>query len=163
MAVDEEWGISKNGSMPWPKNAEDLKRFKDFTLNGVVIMGRLTWIDPKMPSPLKDRVNVLVTSKSPNLYPGADIYIAGDLIKNIKKIHSEHEKKNIWVIGGSNLINQIFDLIDVFYITRIHGKFNCDKKLDIDKIKQNMQVYRSAPSSDNTCYFQVWMRNPPIS
>ena len=163
MAVDEEWGISKNGSMPWPKNTEDLKRFKDLTLNGVVIMGRLTWIDPKMPSPLKDRVNVLVTSKSPNLYPGADIYISGDLIKNIQKILSEYEKKNIWIIGGANLINQIFDLIDVFYITRINGKFNCDKKLDIDKIKQNMQVYRSTPSSDNTCYFQVWMKNPPSS
>ena len=57
MAVDEEWGFSKNGSMPWPKNIEDLKHFKEMTLNGVVIMGRLTWEDPKMPTPLKNRIN----------------------------------------------------------------------------------------------------------
>ena len=62
MAVDDEGGISKNGSMPWPKNIEDLKRFKESTINNVVIMGRLTWVDPNMPTPLKNRINVLVLS-----------------------------------------------------------------------------------------------------
>ena len=115
MAVDEEGGISKNGSMPWPKNTEDLRRFKELTLNNVVIIGKLTWIDPQMPTPLKDRINVLVTSKSPSLYPGADKYISGDLKENIKKIISEYKKQRIWLIGGPNLINQLFDLIDNFF------------------------------------------------
>ncbi len=159
MAVDEEWGFSKNGSMPWPKNIEDLKHFKEMTLNGVVIMGRLTWEDPKMPTPLKNRINVLVTSKSPNLFPGADRYISGNLITNIQNLISEYEKKNIWIIGGSNLIEQAFDIIDVFFITRIRGTFNCDKKLNMDKINKNMNIYKSNPSIDNTCYFQVWKKN----
>ena len=159
MAVDDEGGISKNGSMPWPKNTEDLKHFKNTTFNGIVIMGRLTWIDPQMPTPLKDRINILVTSKSPSLYPGADRYISGDLVSNINKIISEYEKKKIWLIGGVNLINQVFHLIDTFFITHIRGKFNCDKKLDLDKIKNNMKVFRSKPSLDNSCVFRVWMRN----
>ena len=62
MAVDDEGGISKNGSMPWPKNLNDLKWFKNNTLNNIVIMGRFTWVDPFMPSPLKNRINVLVTN-----------------------------------------------------------------------------------------------------
>ena len=159
MAVDDEGGISKNGSMPWPKNTEDLKHFKNKTLNGIVIMGRLTWTDPQMPTPLKDRINILVTSKSPSHYPGADRYISGDLVSNIKKIISEYEKNKIWLIGGVNLINQVFDLIDTFFITHIRGKFNCDKKLDLDKIKNNMKVFRSKPSLDNSCVFRVWMKN----
>ena len=53
MAIDDEGGISRNGSMPWPKNSEDLKQFKNLTVNNVVIMGKLTWIDPYMPTPLK--------------------------------------------------------------------------------------------------------------
>ena len=158
MAVDDQGGVSKNGSMPWPKNKEDLKNFKKTTLNGVVIMGRLTWIDPNMPTPLKDRINVLVTSKSPNLYPGADKYVSGDLINNINKICLEYEKLTKWVIGGPNIINQLFSLIDVFHLTHIYGTFNCDKKLDIEKIRQNMKMYRSAPSRDNTCQFQVWIK-----
>ena len=96
MAVDDEGGVSKNGSMPWPKNIEDLENFKRKTSNNVVIMGRLTWIDPKMPSPLKDRINVLVTSKSPTLYPGADKYISKDLINNVQNIILEYEK--IWFL-----------------------------------------------------------------
>ena len=90
MAVDEEWGFSKNGTMPWPKNTEDLQHFKTTTKNNVVVMGRLTWDDPFMPTPLKNRINILVTSKSADLYPGADRYISGDLIKNIKNINAEY-------------------------------------------------------------------------
>ena len=33
MEVDDEWGVSKNGSMPWPKNTEDLQHFKATILN----------------------------------------------------------------------------------------------------------------------------------
>ena len=49
-------------------------------------MGRLTWIDPMMPKPLKNRINVLITNKSPLLYPGADKYISGEIISQINEI-----------------------------------------------------------------------------
>ncbi len=71
MAADDLGGISKNGSMPWPKNSLDLQWFKKNTMNTIVIMGRLTWIDPFIPSPLKGRVNVLVTNQDKEKYLGA--------------------------------------------------------------------------------------------
>ena len=49
MAVDDKGGISRDGSMPWPKNSSDLKWFKKNTLNAIVIMGRATWEDPFFP------------------------------------------------------------------------------------------------------------------
>ena len=57
LAVDDKGGVSKNGSMPWPRNLKDLEWFKKNTLNHIVIMGKKTWIDPKMPTPLKERLN----------------------------------------------------------------------------------------------------------
>ena len=30
-----------------------------------------------------------------------------------------------------NVINQLFNLIEEFYLTRIYGNYNCDKKIDI--------------------------------
>ena len=57
MAVDEKGGISKGQSMPWPKNSIDLKWFKENTINNIVVMGRKTWDDPFMPTPLKSRIN----------------------------------------------------------------------------------------------------------
>ena len=165
MAVDERGGISKGGSMPWPKNSADLKWFKKNTLNSVVIMGRLTWDDPFMPTPLKNRINILVTSKSTDLFPGADRYISGDLINIIKNINSEYENrdilknKDVFIIGGANLIFQVFDIIDIFLITHIKGVYNCDKKLDRNIITSKMKVFRSAPSPDDSCVFKVWMKN----
>ena len=165
MAVDDEWGFSKNGSMPWPKNTEDLQHFKATTNNNIIVMGRLTWDDPFMPTPLKNRINILVTSQSPDLYPGADRYISDDLIKNIKNINSEYENqdflknKDIFIIGGANLIFQVFDIIDIFFITHIKGAYNCDKKLDRNIIINKMKVFRSAPAIDDSCVFKVWMKN----
>ena len=63
MAVDDKGGISKGSSMPWPKNSNDLKWFKKNTENHIVVMGSKTWEDPFMPTPLKNRINILVTSK----------------------------------------------------------------------------------------------------
>mgnify|MGYP002828539511 CR=1 FL=1 len=79
MATDDKGGVSKGKSMPWQKNSNDLQWFKKNTLNQVVVMGRLTWEDPFMPTPLKSRINVLVTRKNPSLYPGVDHYLQGDL------------------------------------------------------------------------------------
>ena len=157
MAVDDDSGVSKSGSMPWPKNSNDLQWFKKNTINQVVVMGRLTWIDPKMPTPLPHRINVLVTSKSQSLFPGAHNYISGNLIANMKNIVNEHEKLEKWIIGGPNIIDQLFDLIDTFYLTRIYGNFNCDKKLNLQKIQQNMKLEEKI-ECDDTCHFEIWKR-----
>ena len=86
-------------------------------------MGRLTWVDPIMPKPLKNRVNILITNKSPLLYPGADKYISGDIIYKIKEINTEYKSLTKWVIGGPNIVYQLFNLIEEFYLTRIYGKY----------------------------------------
>ena len=157
MAVDDEGGVSKSGSMPWPKNSNDLKWFKNNTINSVVIMGKLTLIDPLIPTPLSKRYNVLITNKSPILYPGADKYISGDLIMNGKEIINKYKKLKKWVIGGPNIINQLFDLIEEFYLTRIYGCFDCDTKLDLKKIEKQMKLKKKI-IGDNTCHFEIWKK-----
>ena len=86
MAVDKKGGISKGQSMPWPKNSIDLKWFKENTINNVVVMGRKTWEDPFMPTPLKHRINVLITNKDKKLIQGADYYISGNIKNQIQDI-----------------------------------------------------------------------------
>ena len=98
MAIDDNGGVSRNGSMPWPKNSSDLKWFKKKTLDSVVIMGRLTWIDPFMPTPLKDRINVLVTNQNEENYSGADEYIAGNIIDNVLELSNKYTNKDIYII-----------------------------------------------------------------
>ena len=63
-AVDSQGGLGKNGSLPWPKNSEDLRWFKQNTLGHIVVMGGNTWRDPLMPKPLPGRINVVITSQT---------------------------------------------------------------------------------------------------
>ena len=96
MAVDDKGGISRDGSMPWPKNSSDLKWFKKNTLNAVVIMGRATWEDPFMPSPFINRLNILVTNQDKKKYPGADEYISGNIIDSVINLTQKYSNKDFW-------------------------------------------------------------------
>ena len=157
MAADERGGISKNGGMPWPKNSSDLTWFKKNTLQSIVVMGRLTWADPFMPAPLKDRINILITKQDKNNYPGADEYISDDILNKILNISKEYNNKDIFIIGGANILNQLFSLIEEFYLTRIYGNFNCDKKIDLNKIEKTMKMVDKI-ANDQTCHFEIWKK-----
>ena len=157
MAVDEKGGVSKGTSMPWPKNSEDLKWFKNHTLNNIVVMGRVTWIDPFMPSPLDSRINVLITNKKSELYPGADFYIKGDLIYELKNIQSNYSNKDMFIIGGPEILNQVFNLVNEFYLTRIYGNYNCEKFIDLNKIEKSMHLEKKIDCNDK-CHFEIWKR-----
>ena len=120
-------------------------------------MGKLTWLDPQMPTPLKNRINVLVTNKSPSMYPGADKYISGDLVVNIRKLFKEFNSLEKWVIGGPNIVDQLFELIDEFYLTRIYGNYNCDTKINIRNIENTMKLHKTI-KGNSTCHFEIWKK-----
>ena len=155
MAVDEKGGISKGKSMPWPKNSIDLKWFKENTINNIVVMGRKTWEDPFMPTPLKSRINVLITNKNKELIEGADYYLSGNVNNEIQNIQSEYINKDIFIIGGSEIINLTFNLIEQFYLTRIYGNYNCEKFIDVSLIENNLNMIKKI-DGDSTCHFEIW-------
>ena len=155
MAIDEKGGISKGQSMPWPKNLIDLKWFKENTINNVVVMGRKTWEDPFMPTPLKSRINVLITTKNKELVEGADYYLSENINNEIQNIQTEYKDKNIFIIGGSEIINLTFNLIEQFYLTRIYGNYNCEKFIDVSLIENNMNMIKKI-DGDSTCHFEIW-------
>ena len=157
MAVDEKGGISKGKSMPWPKNSIDLKWFKDNTINNIVIMGRKTWEDPLMPTPLKSRINVLVTKKDQSLFPNADYYFHSDIVNQIIALQNKYLGKDLYLIGGSELITFTFNLIEEFYLTRIYGNYNCEKFIDISLIEKNMSLVDKI-NGDSTCHFEIWKK-----
>ena len=139
LACDDYGGVSKNGTLPWPHNSTDLKWFKDNTAGHIVIMGSTTWDDPHMPRPLPKRTNVLATTRKDD-YPGADIYISGDLNNEIKHIEYLNEGVITWIIGGPKIIEQTLGIIDEFYISRIPGAYACDTFLPMKKIESLFKV-----------------------
>jgi len=157
MAADDNGGISKGLSMPWPKNSKDLQWFKKNTLNQVIVMGSKTWEDPFMSTPLKDRENILITTKDNSFYPGANAYIKGNIVDEILKLEKKYSNKDIYIIGGPEIVKQTFDLFKEFYLTRIYGNFECDKFIDINKIKNSMNLIQKI-DCDDTCHFEIWKK-----
>ncbi len=157
MATDDRGGISRGGSMPWPKNSSDLNWFKTNTLNSIVVMGRLTWVDPFMPSPLKNRVNILVTKSNIFEFPGADEYISNNVKENILNLSNKYLNKDIYIIGGANILNQLFEIVEEFYLTKIYGDFKCDKNIDLKKIEKSMKMIKKI-ENDKTCHFEIWKK-----
>ena len=157
MAIDENGGISKGESMPWPKNSTDLKWFKENTLNNIVVMGRKTWEDPFMPTPLKSRINVLITKKEKVVFPGADYYFSGDIKAQIKNIENQYKNKDVYIIGGSEIIKLTFEIIEEFYLTRIYGNYECEKFINILSIENNMKMVKKI-NGDSSCHFEIWKK-----
>ena len=140
-AVDSVGGIGWKGSMPWPHNPDDMKWFKDTTQSQIVVMGRRTWDSPDMPSPLPGRVNVLFTQ---NFIPRDDIeQIRGDVCNALESIKHSNKKKNIFVIGGANLLEQSRPVLERIYLTRIPGEYLSDVKLDVAKFLEGMSLHQT--------------------
>ena len=155
LACDNEGGVSKNGTIPWPKNKKDLGWFKKNTTNNVVVMGSKTWTDPLMPWPLRNRINILATSRKEE-FPGADKYICGDLNAELKNLKKENADKTIWVIGGPNIIEQTIETIEEFYLSRIPGEYGCDGFLSLKSIEKLFK--KTWFEKHEEVEFQIWKK-----
>lgn len=133
-AIDSHGGLGKAGTIPWPKDSEDLSWFKTNTTGDIVVMGKNTWIDPMMPKPLPNRMNVVVTNRDYHLCDAAHMVISGThLMPSLGQLQSKHPHRHIWIIGGARLLDSTIGLAQEIYLTRFDGSYDCDVKIDIDR------------------------------
>lgn len=157
VARDEEYGIGRNGKIPWLV-PQDLKIFRHFTTGNPCIMGRKTY--ESLGNPLKDRQNIVVSESifhehahKVKPYNGAIKILPQSTIDMIELdgftfVNSIHDaciiafnvfrkprmplKGEVFIIGGAKIyqsfINSLFP-IRRYYVSEIHGKHNCDTHL----------------------------------
>ena len=151
-AVDFNGGMGFNGTLPWPHNAEDLAHFQKLTTGNVVVMGRNTWDDPKMPKPLPNRT-VYVATHRPVTYA---MPFSGDFNKKLLAIEKEHSDKSVFVIGGPQLLEEAKDLYDRVYITHIKGSYRNDTRIFVKEFLSGYQPVRAQVSKDCQSTFIVY-------
>ena len=150
LACDEDWGIGKEGDLPWPHNPADLKWFKECTTGGVVAMGKATW-DSLPTKPLPNRNNVIVTSSEMDKsgpYHFLTFDQAPSHLKSMAKL------QDVWVIGGAQLVNGLLSHIDEIWLSRIKGTYNCDVFLPRELIETTYSLYSSQREGD--VYVDKW-------
>jgi dihydrofolate reductase len=154
-AVDADGGIGKDGTLPWPKDTEDLRWFKTSTLGDIVVMGKNTWMDPMMPKPLPGRLNAVVANSDLHACDAAHLVIpALDLDASICKLAQYNPNKTIWIIGGAKLLNSTAHLIQGIHLTRFDDRYDCDVKIDINEYLNGFTMVRGTPG--NRKVFEVY-------
>lgn len=157
LATTPTGGIGFRGTLPWPKNREDLSWFKSLTEHHIVVMGRNTWNDPKMPKPLPNRDNYVISSKNIEVeHRHRAIWIPGNLKENIKKIELSNPDKTVFVIGGRQVYESAHDLIDRIYLTRIKLNYQTDTRLNLDRFLQGFRLMTVKPGEQGT--YEIWER-----
>ena len=151
-AVDFNGGMGFNGSLPWPHNAEDLQHFKTLTTGNVVVMGRKTWDDPKMPKPLPNRT-VYVATHRPVAYA---MPFSGDIKEKLLALEQEYSGKNIFIIGGPEIIETAKPLLDRIYLTHIKGSYKVDTRMHVREFLTGFTPVRATVSKDFNSTFTVY-------
>lgn len=135
MAVDSQFGIAKNGNIPWRSNT-DLNFFKEKTMNGVVIMGAKTFIT--ISKPLPNRLNIVVTSNAKEYQQKYSQYsntclqfVSLNECKDLLKYNS-FNTHNVFIIGGNQLFNALSEYCSIFWLTVLNNNYDCDIKLKIN-------------------------------
>ncbi len=112
---------SKNG-LPW-HIPEDMKRFKEFTIGAIVVMGRNTYMSlPDKFRPLPHRRNIIITRiaiDGVECYSSIELFISTLQVENIEQV---------WLIGWASLYDQFFDqsLVDRVELTLIDWEYEWD-------------------------------------
>ncbi len=121
--------LGKNGHLIW-RIKNDITNFKRQTLNNVVIMGRKTYESLPNGEPLKDRINIILTSnKEFSVDPKHDnVYIVHSVSDAVELCDAFFDGKEVFVIGGESIYNQFMDanLIDEMRLTIVNDEAEGD-------------------------------------
>lgn len=138
VAVDENYGIGCKGNL-LVNIKEDLKFFKDTTIEKVVVMGRKTRESLPNMKPLKNRINIVFTKQ--NNYKAEGFFIVNSLEELFLTL-KEYNSDDVFCIGGESIYNLLAPYCNYAYVTKIYEKYNSDKKFfDIDN-NENWKLIR---------------------
>lgn len=150
-------GIGNRGTLPWPHNKEDMRWFAAQTTNNIVVMGRNTWEDPKMPKPLPNRINYVVSSRHVDRqYQHQVRWVPSNPVDSIKEIQQTNPKQDVYIIGGQKLYEATIDLVERVYLTRIKGNYWCDTRINLERYLNCFQIKTVRPGTD--CTYEIWDR-----
>ena len=111
--VDNKNAIAKDGKQIMFVD-NDLEMFKNYTTNNIIVMGRKTLDDIGIQLP--NRISVVFT-RSKRADKEDLFYI--DSVEKLDKIIEAYPDKEVFVIGGAEIVKLLWDRIDELIGTRV--------------------------------------------
>lgn len=111
--VDNKNAIAKDGEQILFVD-DDLHMFKDYTTNNIIVMGRHT-LDA-IGRQLPNRISVVFTRS--NREDKKDLFYI-DSIEKLEEIMKKYPDKEVFVIGGAEIVKLLWDGLDELIVTRV--------------------------------------------
>ena len=156
VAVDSNWAIGKENKL-LVSIPQDMKFFREttkgkvvaMTEGNIVVMGRKTLESFPGGQPLKNRVNVvLTTDKNYKVKDTVIVHSVEEMVEELKKYNSE----DVYVIGGESIYRQLLPYCTKAYVTKIDHAYDADTyfpDLDADPEWEMTKI------SDEQTYFDL--------
>ena len=168
--VNNVGALSKDGNLIYHIGS-DLKNFSTLTSGNVVIMGRKTFESLPNKQPLKDRINVVITSEknyqvetnNPELY--SDTYVCNSLEEADNLCYALFPDKELFIIGGGVVYSSAFeyDIVDKIIITLVNDDSNGDVYFPTSDGKKFRTIFKTTAlrdqSNDLYYHYVVYKRN----
>ena len=136
LAVDKNGGLGLKNKLPW-YISDELKIFKEKTLNSIVIVGRKTL--ETLPY-LKDRQIFCITRNTTNVKSNNNIVTCFYHIEEAIEQSVKLDKK-VFIIGGYQIYNYVFEKLKDLYNFKVHisiikESYECDTYFDMKNLKK---------------------------
>ncbi|MBE7053935.1 MAG: dihydrofolate reductase [Ruminococcaceae bacterium] len=149
-AVDKNWAIGKNNDLLYSIK-EDMQFFRSTTLNKIVVMGRKTLESFPNAKPLKNRINIVLSSDKNLKIEGATI------VNDLQMLFDELKKydtNEVFVIGGGAIYKMLEPYCDTAYITEINAEKDADIFFpNLSKMEEWKLIESSDKKEDNGIEF----------
>ena len=156
VAVDQGFGLAKNGQIPW-KSKTDMNFFKETTTNNIIVMGSKTLLSLRNALPLPNRLNIVLTRepcvftndpkyKDLNNILFLDEQELDSFLKNPSQISQEHNKYlksdyKIFIIGGEQIYSKYCSKCSTIWLTKIKANYKCDLIFSYHNVLFNLEKY----------------------
>ncbi|PKM69576.1 MAG: dihydrofolate reductase [Firmicutes bacterium HGW-Firmicutes-19] len=119
VAIGNNYVIGKDGWMPW-SIPEDLRQFKEKTLNHTIVMGRKTF--EAIGRPLPHRKNLVVTRDPRWNFDGVEV------ISDFEKFLHDNQNRDeeIFIAGGAQVYQMALPYADKMIISHIDTEIDGD-------------------------------------
>ena len=113
VAVDKKWGIGKNNDLLF-SIPEDMKFFRETTKGKVVVMGSNTLRSFPNGNPLKNRTNIVLSSKLKR----DDCIVVDSLDKLLAEV-KKYPEEEVYLIGGAMLYKTLLPYCSEAFVTKV--------------------------------------------
>ena len=139
LAISEDGIIGDNGDLPW-RLSSDLRRFKNRTMGGVLIMGRKTY--DSIGRPLPGRSTIVLTRDANWRCEGVTTASSPEQALQLAG------KRATFVVGGAEIYRLMVPMCEMILLTRVMATIQGDTRLELDLSDFSVETRTFHPSSE---------------